>query len=189
MIFDGPIPGQSLTKTPRNAPYERAPEITDPNDAVLWHMNRLSDPERLDNLLFSLEFGLPIKHATQAALTTAVARGIHNIDVSLIIAPVIHKYMKVTAEQAGINYIEDFKNAELAEEEKRNRVNLLLQKAMKETPEDERDAGFEMLGDFAKATPTMDIEQETAGDIPEEVEDVASEIKEKPQSRGLMSRG
>ena len=94
-------------------------------------MNRLSDPERLDNLLFSLEFGLPIKHATQAALTTAVARGIHNIDVSLIIAPVIHKYMKVTAEKAGINYIEDFKNTELVEEEKRNRLNLLLQKAMK----------------------------------------------------------
>ena len=97
--------------------------------------------------------------------------------------------MKVTAEQAGINYIEDFKNTELAEEEKRNKLNLLLRKAMKETPEDERDAGFEMLGDFAKATPTMDVEQETTGDIPEEVEDVASEIKEKPQSRGLMSRG
>ena len=44
MIFDGPIPGQSLTKTPRNAPYERPPEITDRIEPVLWHMNRLSDP-------------------------------------------------------------------------------------------------------------------------------------------------
>ena len=52
MILDGPILSQSLTKTPRNALYERPPEITDPNDAVLWHM-QLSDPERLDNL-FSL---------------------------------------------------------------------------------------------------------------------------------------
>lgn len=189
MILDGPIPGQSLTKTPRNALYERPPEITDPNDAVLWHMRKLSDPERLDNLLFTLEYGLPIKHATQAALTTAVAKGIHNIDISLIIAPVIHKYMKVTAEQAGINYIEDFKNTELAEEQRRERVNLLLQKAMDETPEDERDAGFEMLGEFSEATPTMNIEQETTGDIPEEVEGIASEIKEKPQPRGLMSRG
>ena len=68
MILDGPIPGQSLTKTPRNALYERPPEIADPNEAVLYHMQRLSDPERLDNLLYTLEYGLPIKHATQAAL-------------------------------------------------------------------------------------------------------------------------
>ena len=187
--MDGPIPGQSLTKTPRNALYERAPEITDPNDAVLWHMRKLSDPERLDNLLFSLEFGLPIKHATQAALTTAVMKGIHNIDVSLVIAPVIHKYLKLTAEQAGIDYKEDFKNTELAEEEKRKRINLLLKKAMDETPEGERDEGYEMLGEFSEATPTMDVDQKTTGDVPEEVEDIASEIKEKPQSRGLMSRG
>ncbi len=189
MILDGPIPGQSLTKTPRNALYERAPEITDPNDAVLWHMRKLSDPERLDNLLFTLEYGLPIKHATQAALTTAVAKGIHNIDISLIIAPVIHKYMKVTAEQAGINYLEDFKNTGLAEEQKKERINLLLQKAMDETPEDERDAGFEMLGEFSEATPSMDITQETKGEIPQEVEGVSEAIEQKPQPRGLMSRG
>ena len=66
---------------------------------------------------------------------------------------------------------------------------MLLEKAMDETPEDERDAGFEMLGEFSKATPTMNVEQETTGDIPEEVEGIASEIKEKPQPRGLMSRG
>ena len=82
MILDGPIPGQSLTKTPRNALYERPPEIADPNEAVLYHMQRLSDPERLDNLLYTLEYGLPIKHATQAALTVAVGRGIHSIDIS-----------------------------------------------------------------------------------------------------------
>ena len=187
--MDGPIPGQSLTKTPRNALYERAPEITDPNDAVLWHMRKLSDPERLDNLLFSLEFGLPIKHATQAALTTAVMKGIHNIDISLVIAPVIHKYLRLTAEQAGIDYKEDFKNTELAEEEKRKRINLLLQKAMDETPEDERDSGFEMLGDFAESSAEMNMTQETEGEIPQEVEGISEEIEQKPQPRGLMSRG
>ena len=56
--MNGPIPGQSLTKTPRNALYERAPEIVEPNDAIIWHMQKLSDPKRLDNLLFTLEYGL-----------------------------------------------------------------------------------------------------------------------------------
>ena len=187
--MDGPIPGQSLTKTPRNALYERAPEITDPNDAVLWHMRKLSDPKRLDNLLFTLEYGLPIKHATQAALTTAVAKGIHNIDVSLIIAPVIHKYIRVTAEQAGIEYLEDFKNDEMVEEEERAKVKALLQKAITETPVEERDEGYEMLGEFSESTPSIDVEQETTGDVPQEVEGIAKEIEEKPQPRGLMARG
>ena len=30
MQFERPVPGQSLTTTPKSAPYERPPEITDP---------------------------------------------------------------------------------------------------------------------------------------------------------------
>lgn len=29
MQFERPVPGQSLTTTPKSAPYERPPEITD----------------------------------------------------------------------------------------------------------------------------------------------------------------
>ena len=114
--MDGPIPGQSLTREPRNALYERPAEITDPNDAILWHLRKIADPKRLDNLLFTLEYGLPVKHATQAALTLAVAKGVHNIDVSLIIAPVIHKFIVKTAEQAGVDFIEDFDNSDMKAE-------------------------------------------------------------------------
>jgi len=187
--MDGPIPGQSLTKTPRNALYERAPEIVDPNDAIIWHMTKLSDPSRLDNLLFTLEYGLPVKHATQAALTTAVAKGIHNIDISLIIAPVIHKFIASTAEEAGIEYLDDFKNTQMKEEDERNKVQALLDKAIAETPVEERDEGYEMLGEFAEATPEMDVTQETEGEVSPEVADVAAEVEAKPEPRGLMARG
>jgi len=188
--MDGPIPGQSLTKEPRNALYERPPEITDPNDAILWHMRKLSDPNRLDNLLFTLEYGLPVKHATQAALTTAVAQGIHNIDVSLIIAPVIHKFISSTAKEAGVSFKEDFDNSELKEQQERQKVQLLLEKAMAETPVEERDEGYELLGEFAEATPEIDVEQETQGKVSEEVSELAEEL-EKPEEkpRGLMARG
>lgn len=189
--MDGPIPGQSLTKTPRNALYERPPEIVDPNDAIIWHMQKLSDPKRLDNLLFTLEYGLPVKHATQAALTVAVARGIHNIDVSLIIAPVIHKFIASTAEEAGIDFLHDFKNEEAKEEDKRIKVQALLDKAISETPVEQRDEGFEMLGEFSEATADIDLEQETQGEIAPEVADVSEAMDEEPQEkpRGLMARG
>ena len=187
--MDGPIPGQSLTKTPRNALYERPPEITEPNDAILWHMEKLSDPKRLDNLLFTLEYGLPVKHATQAALTLAVAKGIHNIDVSLVIAPVIHKFIASTAEEAGVKYLDDFKNADMTEESEKNKVQALLDKAISETPVEEQDEGYEMLGEFSESVPDLDVTQDTEGEVSPEVQEVASEVEAKPQPRGLMARG
>ena len=188
MEFNGPIPGQSLTKTPRNAPYERPPEIAEPNDAIIWHMRRLVEPERLDNLLFTLEYGVPVKHVTQSLLTVAVAKGIHNIDVSLVIAPVIHKFIASTAEEAGVSFVHDFENKEMKEADEKRKVLILLEKAMAETPKEEQDAGYEMMGELAEAVPAMDIEQETQGDISPEVEEAASEVEATPQ-RGLMARG
>ena len=77
----------------------------------------------------------------------------------------------------------------MVEEEERAKVKVLLEKAIAETPVEERDEGFEMLGEFSEATPSMDVEQETTGDVPQEVEGIAEEIEEKPQPRGLMARG
>ena len=166
--------------------YERPPESTDPNEAVLYHMQRLSDPERLDNLLYTLEYGLPIKHATQAALTGAVGRGIHSIDISLIIAPVIHSFIKTTAEEAGIDYKEDFGDSSISEEVERKKAVALLKRSIKETPEEEMDAGTDMLESFVGET-TRDMSlEDIPSNIQEEVSDVAEAIKEKP--RGLMSK-
>lgn len=187
--MDGPIPGQSLTREPRNALYERPPEITDPNDAILWHLRKLSDPNRLDNLLFTLEYGLPVKHATQAALTLAVAKGVHNIDISLIIAPVIHKFIVKTAEQAGVDFIEDFDNSDMKAEDEKNKAKMLLDKAMAETPVEERDEGYQMLGEMAEATPDIDVEQETDGEVAPEVQELAAEVEAPTPQRGLMARG
>ena len=128
--------------------YERPPEIADPNEAVLYHMQRPQILKRLDNLLYTLEYGLPIKHATQAALTVAVGRGIHSIDISLIIAPVIHSFIKTTAEEAGIDYKEDFGDGSISEEVERKKAVALLKRSIKETPEEEMDAGTDMLESF-----------------------------------------
>ena len=38
-----PIPGQSLTDEPNNFAWERPPEYTDPNDAIIFHMDRLAE--------------------------------------------------------------------------------------------------------------------------------------------------
>lgn len=104
-VFQAPIPGQSLTATPKNYPWERPPEIVEPDKAIKFHIERLADEERMDNLLNTLEFGFAdIKTVTKTLLRSAVSQGIHTVDVSLLIAPVIHEYIKQTADVVGIEY-------------------------------------------------------------------------------------
>ncbi len=102
------IPGQSLTAEPKNAPYENPPEMNKPEDAVEWHLDRLTEEARLDALVDALELGLDVVTLTEGILRGAVMDGQHSIDVSLIIAPVIHEFIKTTADKAGVDYEEGF---------------------------------------------------------------------------------
>lgn len=108
--FDRPIPGQSLTETPKNRPYERPPEITDPERALQVHLLRLSEPERMKATLDLLEEGVDLVSVVEAITRNAVMNGVHSVDVSLIISPVIHEFIKSTADEFGIEYEEGFEN-------------------------------------------------------------------------------
>ena len=128
-MFDAPIPGQSLTSTPKGAPYERPPEITDPVEALDWHLDRLDNPKSVKEAMFFLEMGMDLSTLVEGIARGAVAEGIHSIDVSLIITPVIHEYLKGYADALEIEYDEGFENEEDEEEAEYGR-NLLLAKKM-----------------------------------------------------------
>ena len=65
-------PGQSLTDEPKNYPWERPPEVTDPNEAVLYHLDRVTDPDVIDNVFQAFDFGLPVKVLTDSMMTATV---------------------------------------------------------------------------------------------------------------------
>ncbi len=100
------IPGQSLTAEPKNAPYENPPELTTAEDSIMWHLNRLQDEDKFQALADTLELGLDVVTITEGLLRGAVLGGIHSIDISLIIAPVIHEYITSTAEKLDIDFEE-----------------------------------------------------------------------------------
>ena len=108
MRIERPIPGQSLTTQPGNAPYERPPEIANPDEALEVHLVRLTEPERMDAALSLLESGIDLQTLVEGILRSAVMNGIHTVDTSLIIAPVIHEYIKLTADEVGVEYDEGF---------------------------------------------------------------------------------
>ena len=109
-ITDRPIPGQSLTAEPRSQAFERPPEVVDPIEALDLHLDNLSKEGAMEDAMYFLEAGLDLVTLVQGILRSAVMEGIHTIDVSLIIAPVVHEYIKGFADAAGVQYEEGFED-------------------------------------------------------------------------------
>ena len=105
-MFSAPIPGQSLTSEPKNSPWENPPLMTDPEEALLWHIEQFENPEKVKGVGGLLILGLDLVTLTEGILRSAVAKGQHSIDISLIIAPIVHEYLKGIADASGIEYVE-----------------------------------------------------------------------------------
>jgi len=151
------VPGQSLTDYPKNYPWERPPEITDPNDAIKFHIDRVADEDVIDNVLDLLEFGIPAKTLSESMMTAAVGSGIHSIDVSLIIEPIVRDFMMKAADMAGVNYKETFKPDEMTMAERAS----LFNDAVASTPKGERNKGFELVKEAAESMKEEPVEEPT----------------------------
>ena len=67
--FSRPIPGESLTAEPKSRPYERPPQITNPIEALDLHLERLTDEDVIDDVLYFLEYGASLTTIVQAVHT------------------------------------------------------------------------------------------------------------------------
>lgn len=187
-LLNAPIPGQSLTDSPKNYPWERPPEIVDPREAIKFHLDGLTSPEALDNIVEMLQLGVPVKAITQTALTTAQMEGIHSIDVSLIIGGVINEELISIAEEAGVDYKmgDEPDEAEVERKEEQETVALLRRKL---GDIKEEDAGTELMRQTADMM-AQEEQEPIEGPAPEMM-DLEAEEQEMPQmqQRGLMARG
>lgn len=104
--FNKPIPGQSLTTEPGNAPWEQPPKFSDPEEALDWHLQKYNDPDVIEDLVFMLDQGLPVSTIVETVTSKAVMEGYHSPDVSLLIQPIMHEQYKRIAESAGVKYRE-----------------------------------------------------------------------------------
>ena len=171
MTFERPIPGQSLTTEPKNAPYERPPEIADPVEALNVHIENLLKPGAMEDALYFLEYGVDLVTLVQGILRGAVMEGIHSIDVSLIIAPVIHEYIKGFADADGLDYKEGWETEEEEKALSYRRDTARAKKLMDKLREEE-----------GQAIPTPIKEMTEEPEMEPEVEE------EEPVKTGLMAR-
>ena len=170
--FDRPIPGQSLTDEPRNNPWENPAEMSDMEDVTKFYIERLANQEVIDDIAALCQTGLPLKPVVSSIVSSGNMRGMHTVDAGMLVAPIIHQFLKQAVKAMGVEVKDDgIDYQKMAEQSEMDRFQMLALKYLKDNP-DNADPGKQMIEELVEGTPE---EEETP---PEE---------NKPM--GLMARG
>lgn len=105
-MFSGPIPGESLTREPGNAPWEQPPQFETVQEVVGFYLDKFESDETLEEILNVLDKGMDIEHLVNSMLLYGEMEGKHTTDASMLAGPVLHKYLAYLADSAGIKYKE-----------------------------------------------------------------------------------
>jgi len=87
--FDAPIPGQSLTKEPGNAPYEHPPQIARVEEAMSYVWDKLSEEKNFKRTVALLRFGMPIEALTKVITFSGFLEGKWSVDVAKMMEPTV----------------------------------------------------------------------------------------------------
>ena len=190
-LLQAAIPGQSLTDEPKNFPWERSPEYSDPTEAARFELKKLNRPEVLDSVLALLQTGFPIIPLAETIKTNSQAEGLYNPDIGLLIAPVIIQQLVSTAEDAGLDYVmgDEVDEEEMSDKEDERVDAMLRKKITKLLTKDPKDEILSDALDFLKDEPSSDIAdniEETEMVDAQEVVEMEEPKEEKPM--GLMNR-
>ncbi len=187
-LLDAPIPGQSLTDQPKNWPWENPPEMADPEEATQYYINKLADEEIMDDLTVLLGSDMPLAPFVKTLLTMGVMNGLHSIDVSIIIAPVIHAFIKAAMTSYGIEVRDDIGDPEEEiKEREKQRLQTAISMAMADAEDkgaSDEDPGVALLAEMQNTTGKPQVE------MPEDDLNMDMEVSEPDaEPMGLMAKG
>jgi hypothetical protein len=160
-MINAPIPGMSLTDEPKKYPWERPPELVASEDVAEYYLDRISDEEAMKSILEVLAIGkLNLRELVEGMMRVGVSKGLHTIDVGLIVAPLIHKTIKMLADAAGIDYEEGLVDKKAKEKQDKARRRLFTKKALSKM------SNSEDTQEEVPITEEMSMEEPTQGLIP-----------------------
>lgn len=183
-LLQAPIPGQSLTDTPKNYPWERPPEMTSVEQVTEAYIKRLANQDAMDDLAILFDSGLPISVFVEGMMTAGVGAGKHSVDVGLIVAPVLHKFLKAAMKSYGIDAKDNYKSKEeLSKEKEQQRTIRAINLAIGKADSKEGDAGVDLLEEVRDNLDAASADEMTEEQPTEEM------TEETPPKGGLMSKG
>ena len=187
--FDKPIPGQSLTTEPGNSPWEQPPQMAELEEVARYYIERIADQNVIDDFGALCQAGVALSPLVETIYLTGVAKGLHTLDAGLLVAPMIHSFLKAAIQEQGIEVkdTDDDPQAE-AEEREMNRFMILATKYLEEEGGDMSDPGMQMISEMVEEGQ----EEESGMEEPNEVEGPEEEMQEEmtqEKPMGLMAKG
>jgi hypothetical protein len=155
--------------------------MADIEDVTKFYINKLANQEVLDDFGAMCEAGVPLAPIVESIYQQGITRGLHTVDAGMLVAPVIHTFLKQALQSMGIT-VKDT-NADpkkKAEEREKQRFLLLANKYLLEEGDDTEDPGKAMLREL------VDQEEPVEDETMEDMAPVET-IEEEPT--GLMARG
>ena len=103
--FDAPVAGQSLTDTPKNYPWEHAPQYATVEDASMQVWDGLHNEATMQKVLVLLEAGLTVEEITKVIVFAGFVEGKFTPDTGLLLTPIVAKMIIAIGKSAGIEKI------------------------------------------------------------------------------------
>ena len=103
--LDAPVAGQSLTDTPKNYPWEHAPQYATVEDASMQVWDGLHNEATMQKVLVLLEAGLTVEEITKVIVFAGFVEGKFTPDTGLLLTPIVAKMIMAIGKSAGIEKI------------------------------------------------------------------------------------
>jgi len=103
-------PGHSLTGAPGKWPWERPPQITDPNQAVDFIVGNIESQKEDENLAKMMLAGITVEEIVSQIAFKGFMVGMFTPDIAELIKPALAIYLVGMAEEKGIDaplFVED----------------------------------------------------------------------------------
>jgi len=118
MMFDGPIPGQSLTNDPKNPlPFEQPPQFNTVEEAISDIFIRLTEDGRYESIIDGMRKGIAIEALAQLILFKGFTEGKWTVDLKLLLIEPTFYVLMWLASEAGIEPVLEIGGDDWEEEE------------------------------------------------------------------------
>ena len=106
--FDAPIPGQSLTDTPGNYPWEHPPQFTDVKEASEYVWDRLHDNKLADQIITMLKEGIPVEALARMVIFGGFVEGKWTVDMAILLSEIVFKQITAIGMKSKIKELKLF---------------------------------------------------------------------------------
>lgn len=102
--FDAPIPGENFTSDTKNYPWHRPPDITDYDEAINDTIKMLSGEQQIKSVMALLGAEVSLPTIVDMVLTGQIANGKIPIDLGILIAGPVARFLEIMAKMYDIDY-------------------------------------------------------------------------------------